>query len=50
MFIVEDHNSKWTKRSWVWTVILMLILFHAAALTMHIHYNPGPKKKAHRAG
>jgi hypothetical protein len=27
-------------------VILMLLFFHGTALTMHIHYNPGTKKKA----
>ena len=45
MLIVESCSSKLTKRYYVIAGILMFLFFHFGALTMHIHYNPGQKKK-----
>jgi hypothetical protein len=52
MFIIEDHSSKWTDRSWFWTVVIYLVLLHFTALTMHVRYNPDRSlaKKARMAG
>jgi hypothetical protein len=46
MFIVAKRGIRLRKSFWVWSIILwMFILAPAALLTMHIHYDPEPKRR-----
>jgi hypothetical protein len=48
MFIVENRKSQLTKRSWIWRVILLFLVFPFGAFTMHIYYNPQKQKVSRR--
>ena len=40
MFIVENRNSRLSKRTWIWRCIIFFLLFPSVFLTMHVYYNP----------
>ncbi len=46
MFIIEQRGIRLSKRFYVFMCIAMLVVGLGPFLTMHIHYDPGPKSPA----
>ena len=46
MFIVERPGFKLTESFYYVAIVLLIFTFPIAMLTMHIHFNPSPKRKA----
>jgi len=45
MFIVARPGIRLRKGFYIWTGLLMLLLGLGGLLTMHIHYDPDPRRE-----